>query len=212
MIRAGASPARPGPGRGEPALEDLAQGALLDAGHAADLLERLVAAERVGDVADRRHHGVDEADPAGRGLEVEAAGVVADEVLDERLGGADRAVQVVRRLADDLVGVLAVGQPRDADVLELDPRVVVWSWPMSPASAVTPSVPGLLAGRIDVVGEHDPVRVAGQQRDLARRQRGPERGDDVVEAGLVRHQRVGVALDDDGLAGPRIGPLARSIR
>ena len=29
--------------------------------------------------------------------------------------------QAAGRLADDLVGVLAVGQPGDADVLELDP-------------------------------------------------------------------------------------------
>ena len=71
---------------------------------------------------------------------------------------------------------------------------------MSPTSAVTPSVAGLLARRVDVVGEHDPARVAGQQRDLARRQRRPEAGDDVVEAGLVGHQGVGVALDDDRLA------------
>ena len=84
---------------------------------------------------------------------------------------------------------------------------------MSPASAVTPSVPGLLAGRIDVVGEHDPLGVAGEQRDLPGRQRGAERGDDVVEAGLVGHQRVGVALDDDRLVPVRrIGPFALSIR
>ena len=88
------------------------------------------------------HDGLDEADPAGRGLEVEPAGVVVDEVLDERLGLRDRGLPAVGRLADDLVGVLAVGQPDDADVLELDARTSSrWSWPMSPASAVTPSVP-----------------------------------------------------------------------
>ena len=52
VIRACWSPARPGPVGGEPPLEDLAQGPLLDPGDAADLLERLVAAERVVDVAD----------------------------------------------------------------------------------------------------------------------------------------------------------------
>ena len=36
---------------GDAPIEDLAQDALLDAGHLADLLERLVAPERVGDVA-----------------------------------------------------------------------------------------------------------------------------------------------------------------
>ena len=56
---------RPGP------LEDLAQDAVLDARCEADLAERLVAAERVGDLADRRHHGLDEADPARARLEVE---------------------------------------------------------------------------------------------------------------------------------------------
>ena len=60
---------------------------------------------------------------------------------------------------------------------------------------------GLLAGGVDVVRERDPLRVARQERDLAGRQRRPERGDDVVEARLVGHERVGVALDDDGLAG-----------
>ena len=38
-----------------------------------------------------------------------------------------------------------------------------------------------------------------EKGDLPGRQRGAEARDDVVEAGLVRHQRVGVALDDDGL-------------
>ena len=61
-------------------------------------------------------------------------------------------------------------------------------------------MPGLLAGGIDVVGERDPLRISGQERDLAGRERRPERGDDVVEAGLVGHQRVGVALDDHRLA------------
>ena len=105
---------RPGPagGRGDPPVQDLAQDALLDARLVADLLERLVAAERIGDVADGRHDGLDEADAAGRRLEVEAAGVVADEVLDERLGLGDALLPGRRVLAHDLVGVLAVGQAR----------------------------------------------------------------------------------------------------
>ena len=45
------------------ALEDLAQDPFLDARDAPDLAERLVAAERVVDLADGRHHGLDEADP-----------------------------------------------------------------------------------------------------------------------------------------------------
>ena len=119
-----------------------------------------------------------------------------------RLGRADLLAPAVGRLADDLVGVLAVGQAHDADVVELDAGVVrAASWPMSASSAVDAERAGLLARRVDVVGERDPLRVAGEQRDLARRERGAEAGDDVVEAGLVGHQRVGVALDDHGLAG-----------
>ena len=40
--------------------------ALLDARDAPDLAERLVAAERVGDLADGGHDRLDEADPPGR--------------------------------------------------------------------------------------------------------------------------------------------------
>ena len=68
--RVAASPpraSRPGAtGRRDPPVQDLAQDALLDARLAADLLEGLVAAERIGDVADRRHDRVDEADAARR--------------------------------------------------------------------------------------------------------------------------------------------------
>ena len=69
----------------------------------------------------RRHDGLDEADPPGGGLEVEALGVVVDEVFDERLGLRDGRLPGGGRLAHDVVGVLAVGQADDADVLELDP-------------------------------------------------------------------------------------------
>ena len=105
-----------------------------------------------------------------------------------------------RRLADDLVGVLAVGQPGDADVLELDPRRVALELADEPGQGGHAERAGLLARRVDVVGERDPAGVAREQRDLARRQRRPEAGHDVVEAGLVGHQRVRVALDDDRLA------------
>ena len=39
---------------------------------------------------------------------------------------------------------------------------------MSAGQGGHPERAGLLAGRVDVVGEDDPARVAGQQRDLAR--------------------------------------------
>ena len=121
---------------------------------------------------------------------------------------ADRRLPGRRVLAQDLVGILAGGQPGDPDVLELDARIVVLELADEPGQGGHAERAGLLAGRVDVVGEHDPARVARQQRDLARRQRRPQAGDDVLEAGLVGHQGVGIALDDDGLAaGPAHRPL-----
>ena len=75
------------------------------------------------------------------------------------------------------------------------------SWRISSSSDGRAERPGLLAGRVDVVRERDPLRVPGHERDLVRRQRGAEARDDVLEAGLVGHQGVGVALDDHRLAG-----------
>ena len=71
---------------------------------------------------------------------------------------------------------------------------------MSPDERGHACTAGLLARRVDVVGEHDPGGIARQERHLAGGQGRTEAGDDVVEAGLVRHQGVGVALDDHGLA------------
>ena len=84
---------------------------------------------------------------------------------------------------------------------------------MSALSSGHAEGPGALAGRIDVVGEGDLAGVAGDQRDLGRREGRAEAGDDRVEARLVGHQRVGVALDEDGLVrSGGSGPLARSMR
>ena len=55
-------------------------------------------------------------------LRSKRAGVVVDEVFDERLRLRDGGLPDLRRLADDLVGILAVGELDDADVLELDAR------------------------------------------------------------------------------------------
>ena len=68
----------------------------------------------------------------------------------------------------------------------------------------------MLAGRVDVVGEDDLAGVAGDQRHLGRRERRAETRDHVLEAGLVGHQRVRVALDENGLVRPAhlaAGPL-----
>ena len=51
------------------------------------------------------------------------AGVVVDQVVDDRLGGPDLLAPAVGRLADDLVGILAVGQADDPDLVELDAGV-----------------------------------------------------------------------------------------
>ncbi len=51
--------------------------------------------------------------------------------------------------------------------------------------------------RVDVVSQRDARRVARDELDLGRRECRAERADDVVEALLMCHQRVGVALDQD---------------
>ena len=94
-------------------------------------------------------------------LEVEAAGVMVDEVLDERLGLGDGRLPGGRVLAHDLVGVLAGGQPRDADVLELDARVVALELADEPGQGGHAERARLLAGRVDVVGQHDAARRSG---------------------------------------------------
>ena len=111
--------------------------------------------------------------------------------------------QQVGRLADDLVGILAVGQADDPDLVELDAGVGRWppSWPMSALSAVDAERAGLLARRRRRRRRgRSASRSASASATWPGRQGRPERGDDVVEAGLVGHQRVRVALDDDRLA------------
>src|SRR5439155_6286075 len=63
-----------------------------------------------------------------------------------------------------------------------------------------PERPGTLARRIDVVRQRDLAGVAGEEGYLARSEGGAQRRDNGVEARLVGHQGVGVALDDHGLA------------
>ena len=166
-----------------------------------DRLEVGVAHDRIRDRPERRHDRVHEAGLAAGGLEVDLAGVEVDEVVDDRLGRPDLLAPAIGRLADDLVGVLAVGQPDDADLVELDARIGDRELADQRLERGRPERARLLAGRVDVVGERDLLGVSGQERDLARRQRRPERGDDVLEAGLVGHERVRVALDDHRLAG-----------
>src|SRR5439155_15314225 len=123
------------------------------------------------------------------------------EVLDDRLRGSDLLAPAIRRLAQDLVRILAVGQADDTDLVELDAALGGGELADEALERLRAEGAGLLAGRVDVVRERDSLRIPGQQRDLARRERRPERGHDVVEPSLMSHERVGIALDDHGLAG-----------
>ena len=108
------------------------------------------------------------------------------------------------------------GQPGDADLVELHVGLAGGQLPGERLERGHAQGAGLLAGGVHVVGEHDLLRrVADEQGDLARRERGPEARDDVREAGLVGHQGVGVALDDDrraGLADLRLRPVEQVER
>ncbi len=110
-------------------------------------------------------------------------------------------------VADDLVGVLAVGQAHDVHVGE--PAAVGRALDLAHERRQLggPERGRALAGGVDVVGQRDARRVAGQQLDLAGRERRAHAADDVVEAGLVGHQGVRVALHEHGPAGPADGGL-----
>ena len=72
--------------------------------------------------------------------------------------------------------------------------------PTSAVSSVAPNVAAPCPAGVDVVGQRDARRIAGDELDLAGRQRRAQAADDVLEALLVGHQRVGVALDEHGPA------------
>ena len=153
-------------------MQDLEDRPLLDPDRGVDRLEVGVAHHRVRDRPERRRDRVDEAGLAARRLEVDLAGVEVDQVVDDRLGRPDLLAPAVGRLADDLVGILAVGQADDPDLVELDAGVGRRELSDQRLERRRPERPGLLAGRVDVVGEGDLLRVARQERDLAGRQRG----------------------------------------
>jgi hypothetical protein len=155
-------------------VENFEHRPLLNARHVVDLLEVGVAHHRVGDRPEGRGDGVDESSLAAGGLEVDLAGVEVDQVVDNGLGRPDLLAPAVGRLADNLVGVLAVGQANDADLVELDPGVGRGQLADKRFERLGPKGSSLLAGGIDVVGEGDLLGIAGEEADLTRCERRPE--------------------------------------
>ena len=178
-------------------MERLEEHPLLHAGHLAEALEVPVAQDRVADGPERREDQVDEAGSPAGGAHVRRPRVEVDQVVDDRSRRPDRLAPGVRGVPDQLVGVLAVRQARDAHLVELHPGVRGGKLAGEPLQRRDAQRARALTRRVHVVGQHDLLgRVARQERHLARRQRGAEAGDHVLEAGLVGHERVRVALHD----------------
>ena len=101
-------------------------------------------------------------------LEVVGTGVDVEQVVDDRAGDADLLAPAVGLVAHHLVGVAALGQADDADVVQLHAGVVGGQLADQLLERGRAERARLLAGRVDVVGQRDPLRVPGDQRDLAR--------------------------------------------
>ena len=176
-------------------LQLLEQHALLDAAATRQQLEIAVALRGVGHAADRGHDRRDQLLAPGQRARVVALGVRVDEVLDDGLRLARCRAPRVRIVAHHLVRVLAVGQPDDTDVRQAALVRAALDLADERGQLRGAERGRALAGGIDVVRQRDAWRVARHELDLGRRQRRAERADDVVEALLVGHQRVRVALD-----------------
>ena len=188
----------PGAARCRALVEDLQQSSLLHPTAPGELLQVGVTDDRVGDPPEGRQDTVDEALPAFGSPNIDPRRVEVDQIRQDRVRRSRGFAPQVRVLPDDLVGILAVRKPDDADIGQAEPAVGLDLGDQR-VQLGDPKRAGALPGGIDVVGEGDLLRVAGEERDLAGRQRRPQRGYNGVEAGLVGHQGVGVALDDDGL-------------
>ena len=143
-------------------MEHLEEHPLLDAADRRSALEVGVAHDRVRDGPEGRHDRVDEAGLARPAVRTSTrVGLAVDQVVDDRLGGPDLLAPAVGRLADDLVGVLALGQPDDAGLVELMPVSVGCDLADQLLELPDPERARALAGRVDVVGERDPSSRSG---------------------------------------------------
>ena len=116
----------------------------------------------------------------------------------------------LRVVAHDLVRVAAVGQPDDADVRQAALVRAALDLADERRQLRGAERRRALSGRVDVVGHRDARRVARDELDLRGGERRAERADDVLEALLVGHQGVRVALDEHGhalLADRRLGAV-----
>ncbi len=188
----------------------LQQGALLDPGAARQQLHVAVPADRVGDGAQRGQHGGDEPLPAGHGaLIMPLRGAVDEELHDglRGLGGSPPGFGVV---ADDLVGIALVRQADDIHIRQ--PAAIGRALDLADQGGQLRGAEGgsALAGGIHVIGQGDARGVAGEQLHLSRGERRAHAADDVLEAGLVGHQGIRVALHQHGpsiLADGRLGTV-----
>ncbi len=162
--------------------------ALVDVHDPAALLDVDRPLDRVGDLGDRLHHVADErrlAYGVALGVAEQQPRLEGQEVL---LVGADVLLHLGGRVAaGERVGVLGLGQQHHAHVHPL------------PEDHVDAAQRGVDARRVAVVDDGDVLGEAPQQAYLVGRQRRARRRDDVLHAGLVHRDHVGVALDQDGV-------------
>ena len=187
--------------RGVRSAQCLEQGPLLDTRAARQQLDVAIAANGIGDGPKRRQHGGHELLATwDRALVIARRGTIDEELHDglRLLGGGSPDLRVV---ADDLVGISALGQANDIDIGQAPAIRRAFDLTHEGSELGGAECGGALPGGVDVVCQRDAWRVAGDELHLAGGQGGTHAADHVLEALLVGHQGVGVALDQDGHAG-----------
>ncbi len=185
--RGGRAAPRPTSSGGRRTGHLLAQHAVLDAAAVREPLEVVVADGGVTDGAQRRHHRGDEALPSLWRAHVVTPRVVVDQVVHDALGLGDRRLPRGSVVADDLVGILALGKADDADVRDAHLGAAPPDLPDERAQLGGAEGARALPGGVHVVREGDRRGVACDELHLARRERRPEPGHHVLEALLVGH-------------------------